>query len=606
MAFGLWADLLRYDEDTIERVKEASDIVAVIGRHLELKRSGSAFKALCPFHQEKTPSFMVNSARQIFHCFGCDTGGDVIRFIMLYEGLPFVDSLKKLALQSGIELPEGPSGGGVGRDQKDLMFTANRVAADYYSGLLMKLEEGKKARDYLGQRGIHLDVSKTFDLGYAPEGWRNLSLRLREEGIGESVAVSAGLLVKGDSGKDPYDRFRDRVVFPIRDLSGRVLGFGGRVLGDDLPKYINTAESPVYRKGDSLFGLDVAAPFVREAGEVVLVEGYLDVISLHQGGVRNVVGVLGTALTEDQARKLRRLTEHCVLIFDSDEAGRRATFRSGLILLGEGFVCRVAPLDSGEDPDSFLQKMGAQELVARIAQAPDVVMYILESARREHPGDKMGDRFQVIDAIVPYLAKIEDRAKLGVYLKEIGDTLRIEQHDLRARLAGLKKRKKGAVDEKDPPQLHRKDRLLLHIMVRAPDVVSRVVEVVQSGDIKSPEIAEIVEKIFSGVNLTTLLNTVDNHWKNTLSRWALEDPLEGTEKALDDLLLHYARERLEGKIRHIRDRLMEAVRRGAAKESQELNEEWKDLQAELRDLVAGRGLHTFSGGGNPSGGEDGE
>jgi DNA primase len=597
---------LRYDEDTIARVKEASDIVDVIGRHLELKRSGSAFKALCPFHQEKTPSFMVNPARQIFHCFGCDTGGDVIRFIMLYEGLPFVDSLKKLAVRSGIELPERPSGDGVGREQKDLMFTANRVAADYYSGFLMKSEEGKRARDYLGHRGIHSDVSKVFNLGYAPEGWRNLSSRLVEEGISESVAVSAGLLVKGGSSKDPYDRFRGRVVFPIRDLSGRVLGFGGRVMGDDLPKYINTPETPVYRKGDSLFGLDVASPFVREAGEVLLVEGYLDVISLHQEGVRNVVGVLGTALTEDQARKLRRLTEHCVLLFDSDEAGRRAALRSGLILLGEGFVCRVAPLDPGEDPDSFLRKRGVEELVGRIAQAPDVLIYTLESARQAYPGDKIGDRFQVIDAIVPYLAKIEDRAKLGAYLKEIGDTLRIEQHDLRARLAGLKRRKKGDIDDTDPPPPLRKDRLLLHILVREPDVLPRVMEIIRPGDIKSPEITEIVEKIFSGVNLTALLNAVDDRWKNELSRWALEDPLEGTEKALDDLLLQYARDRLEEKIRHTRDRLTEAVRRGDTPKSQELNEEWKKLQGELRDLAAERKLHTISEGGNPSGGEDGE
>ena len=595
-----------YDEDTIARVKEASDIVDVVGRHLELKRSGSAFKALCPFHQEKTPSFMVNPARQIFHCFGCDTGGDVIRFIMLYEGLPFVESLKKLAVRSGIDLPEGSSVTSAARGQKDLMFTANRVAGDYYSGLLMKSDEGKKARDYLGQRGIHSDVSKTFDLGYAPEGWRNLASHLEREGVPGSVAVSAGLLVQGESGKDPYDRFRDRVVFPIRDLSGRILGFGGRVFGDDLPKYINTPETPVYRKGDSLFGLDVAAPFVREAGEVLLVEGYLDVISLHQGGVRNVVGVLGTALTQDQARKLRRLTENCVMLFDSDEAGRRAALRSGLILLGEGFLCRIAPLDPGEDPDSFLRKMGSQELVKRISQAPDVVMYALESAIQEHPGNKMGDRFQVIDAIVPYLAKIEDRAKLGAYLKEIGDTLRIEQHDLRARLAGLKKRKKDEIEDKGPPPLLRKDRLLLHILVREPDVVPKVMEIVQPGDIISPEVAEIVEKIFSGVNLTTLLNTVNDHWKNELSGWALEDPLEGTEKALDDLLLHYARERLEEKIRHTRDRLTEAVRRGAKQESQELNEEWKDLQTELRELVAGKGLHGATGVGNPSGGEDGE
>jgi DNA primase len=218
----------------------------------------------------------------------------------------------------------------------------------------------------------------------------------------------------------------------------------------------------------------------------------------------------------------------------------------------------------------------------------------------------MGDRFQVIDAIVPYLAKIEDRAKLGAYLKEIGDILRIEQHDLRARLVTLKKRKKADIEVKDPPPPFRKDMLLLHILIREPEVVPKVKEIIRPGDIKSPEIAEIVDKLFSGVNLTSLLNAVDDRWKNKLSRWAMEDPLEGTKQALDDLLLHYTRERLEEKIRHIRDRLTEAVRRGAKKESQELNEEWKDLQVELRDLAGGKGLHIVSGRGNSSGGEDGE
>ena len=470
----------------------------------------------------------------------------------------------------------------------------------------MKGEEGQKARSYLKARGIHSEVSKAFGVGYAPGGWRNLAEILRREGISEPAAVSAGLMIQGDKGKGPYDRFRDRVVFPIRDLTGRVLGFGGRVMGEELPKYINTPETPVYRKGDSLFGLDVAAPHVREKGEVVLVEGYLDVIALHQGGIPNVVGVLGTALTEDQARRLRRLSDRCVALFDADEAGRRAALRSGMILLGEGFECRVAPLEGGEDPDSFLRKKGAGELMRKIAEAPDVVIYALESARRTHSGDRMADRFQVIDAIVPYLAKIEDRAKLGLYLKEIGDRLRIEQHDLRARLAGRKGRKKTEAVDKGIAQPSRKDSLLLHILVREPETVPKVRGLVRPGDIKDPEIAELVEKIFSGVNLTVLLDTVDDRWKNVLSRWALEDPLEGTEKALHDLLFHYARERLEARIRHTRDRLTDAVRRGATTESQELNEEWKRLQAELRTLSAERGVEHFFGGGNSSGGEDGE
>jgi DNA primase len=597
---------MRYDEDTITRVKEASDIIDVIGRHMELKRSGSSFKALCPFHQEKTPSFMVNPARQIFHCFGCDTGGDVIRFLMLYEGLPFTDALRKLADQAGIDLPEPTIATGVSRDNKDLMYTANRIAAGYYSEQLMKAEDGQKARDYLGGRGIHSDVSKIFGIGYAPGGWRKVAEKLREEGLREQVAVAAGLLVEGEGERDPYDRFRNRVIFPIRDLSGRVLGFGGRVLGEELPKYINTPETSIYRKGDSLFGLDVAAPHVREAGEVLLVEGYLDVISLYQGGIANVVGVLGTALTEDQAKRIRRLTDRCVLIFDSDEAGQRAALRSGMVLVGEGLQCRVAPLEPGEDPDSHLRKRGSEDLLGRIMSASDVVVYALNTVRGRHPSDRMGDRFQVIDAIIPYLVKIKDRAKLGAYLKWIGDELRVEQHDLRARLASFRGAKKDSNETGDDPLVTKRDRLLLHILVRDPQAVLKARDSVRPEDIRSPEIAELVEKIFSGVNLTSLLRTVDDRWKNMLSRWALENPVEGTEKALDDLLLHYARERLEKRIRQARDQLMEAVRRGAAKETQELNKEWKRLQAELLHLKTGHGRLSWKEGEKTSGGEDEE
>jgi DNA primase len=471
----------------------------------------------------------------------------------------------------------------------------------------MKADEGEKARNYLKKRGIHSEVSRTFDIGYAPPGWRNMADRLKENQIGNDVGVLVGLLVQGEGGKDPYDRFRDRIVFPIRDLSGRILGFGGRVFGDEIPKFVNTPETPVYRKGDSLFGLDIAAPYVRKAGEVVLVEGYLDVIALHQGGIRNVVGVLGTALTEDQAKRIRRLTDRCTVLFDSDEAGRRAALRSGLILLTEQFSCRVAPLDTGEDPDSFLRKHGADALTARISDAPDVVLYALEESRKGLGADTMSARFQVIDAIIPYLAKIKDRAHLGAYLKEVGDIMRIEQHDLRARLASLKGRSRRETDdnEEQPVNLHRRDRLLLHILVREPEAVPRVREAIRAEDMKSPEAAEMVEKIFSGVNLTALLDTVDDRWKNLLSRWALEDPLEGTEKALDDLLLQHAAERLGAMIRQTQDRLAEAVRRGADQESQELNEEWKRLQAELRLLKAGGGLRPASGG-NSSGGESQE
>jgi DNA primase len=582
---------MRWSDDTIMRVKEANDVVEVINAQVPLKKAGSTFKALCPFHQEKTPSFTVNPSRQIFHCFGCDTGGDVIRFVMLYEGLPFTDAVKKLAARAGVDLPEEQGERGPGRDVKDQLVRANTIAAEYFTEVLMRSPGGEGARKYLKERGIHADVCRTFGMGFAPEGWRNLAGKLKEEGVAPGMAVQAGLLVEGTGGKEDYDRFRNRIVFPIRDIAGRVLGFGGRVMGDDMPKYINTSETPVYRKGDSLFGMDVAASAIREEGYIILVEGYMDVIALHQGGIRNVVGVLGTALTAEQARRIKRLSTDIVILFDSDEAGRKAALRSGLILLEENFSCRITPLAEGEDPDSYLQGHGADALRELVDASDSIIAYVLEEARKKYPGDRLRDKFQVIDAILPYLAKISDRAKLGVFLKEIGDGLKIEQHDLRARLASGRKAPVPAREEveKDVP-LPRRESLLLHIMVRDPSTVPKVKKYVHPEDFTAPGTPQLVEKIFSGVNVNALADNLGEKLSNKISRWALEDPVEGTEQALEDCLLRFVEEKLERDIQIKSERLKEAVVRGDAKTSQELNEEWKKLQADLVALKGGKGL----------------
>lgn len=582
---------MRWSEDTIMRVKEANNVVEVINTHVPLKKAGSAYKALCPFHQEKTPSFTVNPARQIFHCFGCHTGGDVIRFIMLYEGLPFTDAVRKLAARAGMELPRGEGEKGPGRDARDQLVQANSIASGFYAEKLMKSEEGKGAREYLNGRGIHTDVGRTFGMGFAPGGWRALADKLKEEGVPAQVALEAGLLVEGSGGKAPYDRFRNRIVFPIRDIMGRVLGFGGRVMGEELPKYINTPETPVYRKGDSLFGMDVAAPAIREAGYVILVEGYMDVVALHQGGIRNVLGVLGTALTPEQARRIKRLSTDCTLLFDSDEAGRKAALRSGLILLGEGFSCRVTPLAAGEDPDSYLQANGANALRELIDGSDSVIAYVLAEARKAYPGDRLRDKFQVVDAILPYLAKIDDRAKLGLFLREIGDILKVEQHDLRARLASG--RKASMREEEEPGDnrpLPRRESLLLHIMIRDPSTIPKVMRYVEPGDFTGAGAAQLVEKIYSGVTVNALVENLDQSYSDLISGWALEDPVEGTGQALEDCLLRFTEEKLDRDIQITGERLKEAMARGDAEKSQELNQELKRLQAALRSLRGGEGL----------------
>ena len=594
---------MRWSEDTIERVKEANDVVDVVGQHVTLKRSGANFKGLCPFHKEKTPSFTVNSSKQIFHCFGCNTGGDVIRFVMLYDGLPFTDAVRKLSGKAGIELPELEFTGDSGRSRRDLMYRTNRLAAEFFASQLMRGEEGQRARNYLKDRGIHSDVSKTFDTGYAPGGWRTLLGKLKEDGIESGQAVECGLAVKGDGGKEPYDRFRDRIVFPIRDLSGRVLGFGGRVLDDQTPKYINTPETSIYRKGDSLFGMDVAASHIRDEGFVLLVEGYLDVVSLHQSGIRNVVGVLGTALTTDQAKRIKRLTRSCVLLLDGDEAGRKAALRSGLIFLEEGFQCRVVPLDPGEDPDSYLMDKGRDMLLDKISGASPIIAFALEEARKRFPGDDAGARVQVLDAIVPYLAKIGDRAKQGVYLREVAQELRIEQHDLRAKLSSLKLVKQPPPSQEGPVgRISRREELLVHIMIRDPSTVSRIREVVTPEDFSGPGMAGLVEKLLSGVNLSSLMDSVDDDLRNAMTRWALEDPVEGKEESLESCLEWFQKKRLERKIQEKKEKWTRAVERGLEEKVQKLASEWQQLTRELDNLKSHRqmgpervGTGTFGG-----------
>jgi len=598
---------MRWDENTIQNVKEANDVLEVIGQHLSLKRSGSNFKALCPFHQEKTPSFMVNPGKQIFHCFGCNTGGDVIRFVMLHEGLPFTDAVRKLAGRAGIELPEKSAEAGTRRDKKDLLYRANRLASEFYSELLMKDPQGSEAREYLRLRSIHSEVCKTFGMGFAPPGWRSLAAVLKKKDVGIDAAIESGLLVKGDAGKDPYDRFRNRIVFPIKDLSGRILGFGGRVMGEELPKYVNTSETPVYRKGDFLFGMDVAAPYIREEGQVILVEGYLDVIPLHQAGIRNVVGVLGTALTPEQARRIKRLTTKSVLIFDSDKAGKKAALRSGMIFLEEDFTCLVVPLEMNEDPDSFLRKKGTEELLKKISDAIPIINFAMEEVKKDYPGDNVESRVQVLDAITPYLAKIRDRAKLGVYLREVADDLRIEQHDLRAKLTSVSERKPGPSSQEDPGvPIQRWEELLVHIMIRDPSTVSRVREVVNAEDFTNPAMSGVVEKIYSGVTFGALMDTVNDNLKDILSGWALDDPVEGKEKALEDCLRRVAIRKLDNMIQETTERLENAAEREDDKEYRELTEEWKRLQDKRRIKRVGEEPDSNTTTEKPSGGESRE
>ncbi|OQY17801.1 MAG: DNA primase [Desulfobacteraceae bacterium 4572_35.1] len=371
----------RIPEDLIMQVRERVDIVELISSYVQLKHSGANHMGLCPFHNEKTPSFSVNSARQIFHCFGCGVGGNVFSFLMRIEGLAFPQAVKRLAEQVGIEIPKDePSAYELQRrKEREQLNHIYTVATEYYHQLLLNDQRAAQARGYIRRRGFNSEAVRRFHLGYAPDGWDNLCKHLRSEGIDPEQAKVLGLIRSGNDGRPDYDTFRQRLLFPIDDMFGNVVAFGGRVLDDSLPKYINSADSPLYHKSRVLYGLYQGKNEMRRQRKVVVVEGYFDHLALVQAGIENVVATCGTALTTEHATVLKRYVDQVVLLFDQDKAGQKACFKAMPLLLQGGLQVLTLNLPAGDDPDSCVKREGAQQFKQRLEQAQSAVDYYRES-----------------------------------------------------------------------------------------------------------------------------------------------------------------------------------------------------------------------------------
>jgi len=405
-------------QEIIDRVREASDIVAVVGEHVQLKRTGRAWKACCPFHKEKTPSFTVNADRQIFKCFGCGVGGDVYRFLMDFEKLSFPEAVEVLAARAGIPLPrrgwEGP--------REESVYPALEWAAGHYRKLLIS-PGGKPGRDYLTGRGIQEETAKRFGLGWAPDAWSTL-LDAAGKRYPPELLRRAGLVTSRDRGGF-YDRFRKRLTIPIRSALGKAIGFGARIVGDGEPKYLNSPETEVFSKGRVLYGLAEAREALKTTGEGLVVEGYLDVLSLAQAGFGNAVAACGTAFTADQARVLKRYVERVVLVFDGDAAGVRAAWKSAGVFLGEGLEVRIVTLPGQHDPDSFVREKGPEAFRNLATEAPGVVRFARETLL-----DRLEKREDLIRAFAYLAGRIEDPIRRRVLVQEAAETFRFDERVL--------------------------------------------------------------------------------------------------------------------------------------------------------------------------------
>lgn len=414
-----------FKDDIPARIKEEADIVQIIGEVVDLKKSGVRHLGLCPFHGEKTPSFSVHGGEQFFHCFGCGESGDVFSFMMKYHNLTFPEAMKELARRYNIELPDKPQSKEAALRQKkrEQLFGINKKCAELYVRYLLKDKGAENARDYLRTRGVTGEIAEKYQLGYAPsvekEGWNFLGSKLsREEQL---AAVDAGLLVRRNNG-GMYDRFRDRILFPIFDISGQVCGFGGRIVGEGQPKYMNSPESLVFDKSRLLLGLYQQKESIRKEKKVILVEGNFDLISLVAAGVNNVVAPLGTALTREQLRMLKRFTTEITLLFDGDSAGEKAAVRAVPFFLAEQLNGQVALLPPGHDPDSFVREKGKEELLQLLASAQSLPEFVLANLIKRH-GFSLDGKSRIIESLVPLIQAATSPLQRSMFISHFADNL---------------------------------------------------------------------------------------------------------------------------------------------------------------------------------------
>ncbi|MFB5662092.1 DNA primase [Alteribacillus sp. HJP-4] len=416
----------RIPDEIIAEIRHSLDITDVIGEHVQLKKKGKHYMGLCPFHGEKTPSFSVSPERQLYHCFGCGAGGNSITFIMEMEGIPFVEAVNKLAEKAKIQLPEevktGPSGSVSTGTIHKAKLEGLELAARFYHHLLMNTEQGRAAYHYLLERGVTPEMMETFRIGYSPEQAGLLKGLLEKRDFNLHEMEEAGLLYRVDSDWELRDRFRSRVMFPIHDLQGKVIGFGGRSLGEAEPKYLNSPESSIFKKNEILYGMSLARPAIRKNNEAVLFEGYADVISAAGAGVSNSIANMGTSLTERQAQIIRRNCERVIVCYDGDNAGREAAWKTAVLLEEEGLHVLVAMVPDQTDPDDYIREYGGERFKQSILdKSLPVLSFKINTLKKNKNLQDEGERLQYIEEVLGEISKVSKATERDFYLRQIAE-----------------------------------------------------------------------------------------------------------------------------------------------------------------------------------------
>lgn len=558
--------MARYSEEIINEVRQSNDIVDVISQYVHLKRSGRNFFGLCPFHNEKSPSFSVSPDKQIFHCFGCGVGGNVITFVSKIEGLNFVETVQMLAERANIQLPTLENNGDIQKEiLKDKVYKVNEFAAEYYHQNLYKTQ-AKIAQEYVKKRQLSNETLKSFRIGFSGK-FNELYQELKKQGFEEREILESGLVNKNDRGQY-IDRYRNRLMFPICDVRGRVIAFGGRVLDDSKPKYINSPQNIVYSKGRHLFGLNVAKK--GDTKKILIVEGYMDVISLHQREITNVVASLGTALTEQQGWLLRKNSEQIILSFDSDEAGIKAKLRSIEILQNMGCDLRVLQLEGAKDPDEYILKYGNMRFQNAVDKALSVIEFKVKILKKDLNLENTNDKIKFLNEIAKLISKVDNTIEREVYIEKIAKEYDISKEAIYAEVNKLtyKNSKSEKILEKSKPIIIHKKTEKREISQAVKKRENTIISILLTGDLSIFEVIKqhirpvdfqdevninIAKKLYEELekgnsNINGIIDELEQEEQNQITLIMADDyEIDDLEKAIDDLIQTYEREKLNNR-----------------------------------------------------------
>lgn len=586
--------MARYSDEVINDVRQSNDIVDVISQYVHLKRSGRNFFGLCPFHNEKSPSFSVSPDKQIFHCFGCGVGGNVFSFITQIEGINFVEAVQMLAERANIQLPTLQDNGDSQREElKAKVYKVNEFTAEFYHQNLYK-PQAKMAQEYVKKRQLSNETLKSFKIGFSGK-FDELYQELKKQGFGEREILESGLVNKNERGQY-IDRYRNRLMFPICDARGKVIAFGGRVLDDSKPKYINSPENVVYSKGRNLFGLNVAKK--GDLKRILIVEGYMDVISLHQRGITNVVAPLGTALTEQQGWLLRKNSEQIILSFDSDEAGLKAKLRALDILQNMGCDLRILQMEGAKDPDEYIIKYGNARFNNLVDKALSIIEFKVKILKKDLNLENTNDKIKFLNEIAKLISNVNNTIEREVYIEKIAKEYDISKEAIYAEVNKLtyKNVKTEKVLEKPKPvvtHIKREEKVISEAVKRRENTVIalllmgdlNIFEILRQNikveDFKDEVNKKIAQKLYEefekgNSNINAIIDNLEQDEQNQITMIMSEDyEITDIEKAIDDVVQAYEREKLNTRKFEILDLLDKDLE----------NDQKKELEKELSNII---------------------